>query len=187
VATPAASAAFPETGIGIYPGLGGMLRLGRQVGAPLAKYYTFTGMTLRAQDLQALGIAARLVPAAETQAAIEELTAAGKPDKYAPRDLPAAYQPLAAVCAPENVDSLFAGRPLAGVDAQVAEKAHKAVGGKAPLALRLANEIIDQQVGQSMEAAIEIELGRLEEIFATADALEGLSSVGRRRPQFKGA
>jgi len=30
VATPAGSMAFPETGIGIYPGLGGMLRLARQ-------------------------------------------------------------------------------------------------------------------------------------------------------------
>jgi hypothetical protein len=46
---------------------------------------------------------------------------------------------------------------------------------------------MDQQVGKSMEEAVEIELGRLNDIFSTADALEGLSSVGRRRPEFKGA
>jgi hypothetical protein len=34
---------------------------------------------------------------------------------------------------------------------------------------------------------VEIELGRLQDIFSTADALEGLSSAGRRRPEFKGA
>ena len=51
----------------------------------------------------------------------------------------------------------------------------------------MANEIIDQQVGKPMDEAIEIELERLQEIFSTADALEGLSSVGRRRPEFKGA
>jgi hypothetical protein len=38
-----------------------------------------------------------------------------------------------------------------------------------------------------MRAAVEIELGRLQDIFSTADALEGLSSAGRRRPEFKGA
>ena len=38
-----------------------------------------------------------------------------------------------------------------------------------------------------MPAAIEAELDRLKDIFATADALEGLSTVGRRRPEFKAA
>ena len=37
-----------------------------------------------------------------------------------------------------------------------------------------------------MVDAIEIELGRLNEIFSTADALEGLSNVGKKT-QFKGA
>ena len=39
---------------------------------------------------------------------------------------------------------------------------------------------------KSIKEAIEIELGRLNEIFSTADALEGLSSLGRKRPAFKG-
>ena len=38
-----------------------------------------------------------------------------------------------------------------------------------------------------MQDAIEIELARLNDIFSTADALEGLSTVGRKRPEFKGA
>ncbi|MCP3954798.1 MAG: 3-hydroxyacyl-CoA dehydrogenase/enoyl-CoA hydratase family protein, partial [Desulfobacterales bacterium] len=40
VATPAGSIAFPETGIGIFPGLGGMLRFAKYTSPALAKYYT---------------------------------------------------------------------------------------------------------------------------------------------------
>ncbi len=62
----------------------------------------------------------------------------------------------------------------------------KVVGFKAPLAIKMANEIIDAQQGKPISEAIEIELNRLEEIFSTADALEGLSSLGRKRPEYKG-
>ena len=50
----------------------------------------------------------------------------------------------------------------------------------------MANEIIDQQVGQPVPAAMEIELGRLNEIFSSADALEGLTSLGRKKPEYTG-
>jgi len=43
LATPDGSMGFPETGIGIYPGLGGMLRFAKHVGPELTKYYVFTG------------------------------------------------------------------------------------------------------------------------------------------------
>lgn len=49
-----------------------------------------------------------------------------------------------------------------------------------------ANAIIDRQVGQPVAEAVEIELARLDEIFTTADALEGLISLGRKRPEYKG-
>jgi len=67
VATPAASMAFPETSIGIYPGLGGMLRMTRQVGPELAKYYVFTGAPLSMSDALELGIITRLVNPAEVE------------------------------------------------------------------------------------------------------------------------
>ena len=59
------------------------------------------------------------------------------------------------------------------------------MGFKAPVAVRLSNDIIDQQEGKTMEEAVEIELGRLHDIFSTADALTGLSNIGRR-VEFKG-
>ncbi|NNL77265.1 MAG: enoyl-CoA hydratase/isomerase family protein, partial [Desulfobacterales bacterium] len=187
VATPAGSLGFTETGIGIFPGLGGMLRTARMVGPELAKYYMFTGATISAQDAHALGIVTKLVAPSDVESAIQELVVGGLPDKYRQREIPEKFKPQAMACSQENVARLLSGNPPEGVSQDLAARTAKVVGFKAPIALRISNEIIDQQVGKSMEEAVEIEIGRLNDIFSTADALEGLSSVGRKRPAFKGA
>jgi enoyl-CoA hydratase/3-hydroxyacyl-CoA dehydrogenase len=179
--------AFPETAIGIYPGLGGMLRMARQVGPELAKYLVFCGAPLTAVDAHALGIVTRLVEAAEVPAALKALAAAGKPDKYRRRDLPEKFAAFAAMFSPGNIAALFNGKAPADAPADLAERVMKTLSYKAPLALRLADEIINQQQGLTIPQAVEVELGRLEDIFSTADALEGLSTVGSGRPQYKGA
>lgn len=186
IATPAGSLGFPETAIGIYPGLGGMLRLARHVGPELAKYYVFTGTPISAADAQALGVVQKLVSPNEIPDAVTALIAAGKPDKYAPRTLPDKFKPLALMGSRENVDRLLAGRPPEGVESGLAEKTAKIVGYKAPLALKAADEIIDLQTGVPIPEAVEIELSRLQEIFSSADALEGLTAMGRRRPEYQG-
>jgi len=147
----------------------------------------FTGTTMTASDAHSLGIVTRLVAPSEVDAAIRELVAGGKPEKYRHREIPEKFKPFAAACSRENVDRLLAGNAPQGVAEDLAARTVKVIGYKAPIALKISNEIIDQQVGKSMEEAVEIELGRLTDIFSTADALEGLSSVGRRRPEFKGA
>jgi enoyl-CoA hydratase/3-hydroxyacyl-CoA dehydrogenase len=187
VATPTGSMGFSETGIGIIPGLGGMLRTARMVGTDLAKYYMFTGATITAQDAHALGMVTKLVAPSEVDAAIQELVAGGKPDKYRKREIPEKFKPFAVACSQENVDRLLSGDPPQGVPEDLAARITKFIGFKAPLALKMGNEIMDQQMGKSIEEAIDIELGRLNEIFSTADALEGLSSLGKKRPEFKGA
>ena len=187
IATPAGSMGFPETGIGIYPGLGGMLRLARLAGPELAKYYVFTGNPINAEDAHALGIVTEMVAPSDFEATIAALISKGKPDKYRKRELPEKFKPLAKTCSQANVEKLLAGNQPEGVPADLAVKTAKVVAFKAPLALKLANEIIDRQTGKSFTEAIKIELGRLNEIFSTADALEGLSSLGRKRPEFKGA
>jgi len=187
IATPAGSMGFPETGIGIYPGLGGMLRTARMAGPELAKYYVFTGATISAQDAQELGIVTELVMPAEIDATIQKLASQATPDKYHKRDVPDKFKSFAKVCDTENVGRLLSGKPPVGLSEEHAARAAKIIGFKAPLALKISNEIIDQQIGKSMEEAVEIELGRLNEIFSTADALEGLSSLGRKRPEYTGA
>jgi len=187
VATKAGSMGFPETGIGIYPGLGGMLRFARHAGPELAKYYTFTGTTISAKDAFDLGIVTKLVEPSEAESAIKALISEGKPDKYRSRKLPDNFKALAQICTPGNVEILLSGKAPDSVPADLGAKTVKVMGYKAPLALKVANEIIDRQVGKAIPDAVEIELGRLTEIFSTADALEGLSSLGRKRPEFKGA
>lgn len=186
VATRAASLAFPETGIGIYPGLGGMLRLTRQVGPELAKYYVFTGATITAEDAGLLGLITRLVEPAATGEAIRALLKEPRPDKERTRTIPEKFLAMKAIFAAENIPGILAGKLPPGSEGAEAARALKTIGYKAPLALKLVNEIIDQQSQLSMEAAIEVELNNLPVIFGSADALEGLSSLGRGRPSFKG-
>ena len=186
IATPAGSMGFPETGIGIYPGLGGMLRTARMAGPELAKYYVFTGHTISAQDAHELGMITELVMPADVDATIQKLISQGTPDKYRKRDIPDKFKPFANICDKENIANLLSGNSPVGISEEHATRTTKVIGFKAPLALKISNEIIDQQVGKSMKDAVEIELGRLYEIFLTADALEGLSSLGRKRPEYKG-
>ena len=185
VATPAGSMGFTETGIGIYPGLGGMLRMARFAGPELAKFYVFTGTPISAEDAQTLGIVTRLVKPAEVDSAIKELAAGEKPDKYQKRALPEPMQNFARICSKDNVERILAGNPPQGVPEELAARAAKFIGYKAPVAIKIANEIIDRQVDMSVKEAIELELDRLKDIFSTNDALLGLSNIGRR-VEFKG-
>ncbi|MBU3917675.1 enoyl-CoA hydratase/isomerase family protein, partial [bacterium] len=186
VATPAGSMGFPETGIGIYPGLGGMLRLALQVGLDLAKYYVLTGKPISAKAASELGIVTKLVGPAEMELTINELISRGKPDKYRQRDIPGHFNQFSAICSAKNIESVLARQAPKGIDNELAAKTAKTLVSKAPLALKVTNEIMDQQQGKSMSEAIEIELGRLMEIFSTEDALLGLSSMGRKASEYKG-
>lgn len=180
VATPAGSIGFPETGIGIFPGLGGMFRFAKHAGPELAKYYIFTGKSLNAEKLAELGIVTTLADPAEVESAVKSLAEEGAPDKYRPREIPESQKILAQIFTDPD------GRAPEGSDETLAKKAARTVAMKAPLAIKTANEIIDRQVGQPFSEAAEIELGRLAEIFSTGDALEGLSSLGKRKPEYRG-
>lgn len=187
LATPAGSMAFPETSIGIYPGLGGMLRMSRQVGPALAKYFVFCGAPLSAADAHELGVVTKLVSAAEVPAAIKAMAEGEKPDKYRSRELPQKFLAFATMFDAANIAALLEGNAPADAPAELAQKIAKTLSFKAPVALRLSDEIINRQQGLTLPEAVEVELGRLKDIFSTADALEGLSTVGRGRPQYKGA
>lgn len=186
VATPAGSMGFPETGIGIFPGLGGMIRSARQLGTELAKYYVFTGKNINAQDAYDLGIFTKLVRPQELESAIAQACAGPKPDKYRKREIPARFAELAKTCSAENVAALLSGGKLEGVSEAVAASAAKAISRKAPLALKKANELIDAQQKVSIPEAVELELADLHYMFSTEDALAGLSSVGKKPPQYQG-
>jgi len=73
-----------------------------------------------------------------------------------------------------------------GLD-ETGQRFAKTIGYKAPIAIRLANRIMDEGSRVSLELGLEMELDHLPEIFATRDAYEGLNSViKRKRPVFRG-
>lgn len=65
----------PEIALGIIPGAGGTQRLPRLVGPAKAKDIIFTGRFVDAQEALAIGLADRVVPAAEVLATAQALVA----------------------------------------------------------------------------------------------------------------
>jgi enoyl-CoA hydratase/3-hydroxyacyl-CoA dehydrogenase len=183
VATPKASFAFPETGIGIYPGLGGTQRTTRRVGKGLAKWLVLTGQTIGADEALAIGLIDRVVAYEQLDAAARELIARGKPSRRA-CEVPPTHEGLAQFFGRESLSSMLEDPP--SEDTRIAS-ARRKLESKAPIALRIASELIDRGEALPLDQALGLELERVSEIFSTADAHEGLSSIGRRPPVFKGA
>lgn len=186
LATEAGSMGFPETGIGIIPGLGGMFRMERQVGAALAKYYVFTGETLSAKDAFELGIVHKIISPSEFGEAVGNIIDEPGIDKYRQRPIPEKFQKRADLCHEKNIEALITGNALKDTSNEFAARTQKILGYKSPKALKMANEVLEQQINLSIEQAKEFELGQLDRLFRTKDALEGLSSAGHRRPVFTG-
>jgi len=186
VATEKAGFGFPETGIGIYPGLGGTQRTPRIVGKELGKYLVLTGQPLDGKTALELGLAAYHVPSDQADAFIRDLVVKGViADKFAKKQPPPGWDAVVGAFSDESLGQLLAGQAV-GEDPRVAAAA-KALPRKAPLAVRAAIELIDQGLTKPLEDGLELELARLTETFSTADALTGLKSVGVSRPQFRGA
>ena len=184
IATPNATMGFPETGIGIYPGLGGTQRSSRLIGRELAKYLIFTNRIIDGKTAHEMGLASEVLNPGEVDAAIGKLAEKGKPEKKYPAPVvPEKYKALADLFSDANVAKLLSGQPPAGEDA---EKIAKTISRKAPVALRFANKIIDEGLKVSLKKGLQMELDHLVEIFSTEDAYEGLSTLGKKRPEYKG-
>lgn len=184
VGTRRASFGFPETGIGIYPGLGGTQRLARRVGVPLAKAFIFTGNGIAADAAKTLGIVDRLAAHDDVKAAILDLVRKGKPgDRRPPDAAPPGYEKLAKLFpAGASAESILSAPASTPEDRKILDRAR----AKAPIALRVANDLVDGAAKWTIDQGIEQELSHLDEIFSTQDAHTGLSSLGRARPVFAG-
>ncbi len=186
VATPDATLGFPETGIGIYPGLGGTQRTTRRIGTGLTKWLVLTGRIIRADEALAIGLIDAIAPPEELDAAVKTLLAGGPAVERRAAPPPQAYRALADFFDANDVETIRRGRAHTGGSAQL-EAAMNAVGTKAPIALRLAASLIDESARVSLEEGLRMEVAHLREIFSTKDALAGLLSIGKERPVFEGA
>lgn len=187
---------FPETSIGIYPGLGGTQRTPRICGIEAARFAILAGNFLDAGSAAALGLLTHLVEVSDVASTVDELVESGKPtDKYpaAPAD---STHPTAAFAlafySNENMATLAAGECPEGFDAadKMVSRQLKSLSRTAPIALALASELLDGAVetGDDLDAGLALELAGLTELFGTADALEGLSAlIESRRPTYQNA
>ena len=187
IATDKGSIGFPETGIGIYPGLGGTQRTTQYIGKELAKYLIFTGKILDAKTAEVFGLIEYIVPPDEIDYKISELVNSGKILKKSMKkelELPEKFQKIKNYFSDANIKSVLTGE---GDLNELGQRISKTISYKAPLAIELANKIIDEGSQVNLNDGLEIELSHLAEIFSTQDALEGLNSVVmRKRPEFKG-
>ena len=188
VATPKARMGFPETGIGIYPGLGGTQRTARFIGKELAKYLIFTGRLISAEEALSIGLIDYVFAPEEIEDRMLSLIAEGKLTTRkgkSTEELPSEWRKIKELFVEENIDAWLAGKYLENDDPLIAKTA-KMIASKAPIALRLVNQIIDTGYERPLSEGIKGELAHLNEAFSTADALTGLTSVGKATPTFKG-
>jgi len=118
-------------------------------------------------------------------ATVAELVALGPVRERKPMPVPTSHAVLAAFFDANDVECIRLGTADAGQDDRIAA-AMKAVGPRAPVALRLAARLVDEGVSVPLAEGLRLELAHLPEVFATNDALTGLSSVGKSRPLFEG-
>ncbi len=169
IATKKLAVAFPETAIGIYPGLGGTQRTTRLIGKGLSKYLIATGAVVNAEKALCYGLVDAIT---ESVSKVEEIAALD----VVPRER--VVQTL-----PEEMFVDFDGDVTHPAFASYSKPLQR----KAPLALTRSMQLIEQGAELSLIAALQLELDGLYEIFSTQDALEGLSSViNNTRPQFTG-
>jgi enoyl-CoA hydratase/3-hydroxyacyl-CoA dehydrogenase len=185
VAAEQAVMAFPETGIGIYPGNGGTQRTSRRVSVGLAKFLVLTGEVLRATEAAEIGLVDKVAATGQLDQAVLEMLAQGAIKERTHKPTPVKYQATERFFGRMSADALLAG-DFDRSDDPVLSKAVAKLGSKAPIALRLADELIEKGAGLSLEEGLKLETDHLIEVFSTRDAYEGLTSVGQRTPSFEG-
>ena len=127
---------------------------------------------------------------ADVDATVNSIAIDGKPsNKYtgAPVRMSEAVQAAVEFYSDENMGSIITGQTPEGFndDDSYAIRQIKQISRTAPIALRMANELIDVASSTNLEEGLAAELQNLEGIFATKDAYEGLSSlIQGRRPTY---
>ena len=182
---------FPETSIGIYPGLGGTQRTPRICGIECARYAVLAGNFLDAPSAKALGLLTHLTEPSSIEAIVEAIHEQGKPlDKYPNRPADSDSQVVAfatSFYSDNNMTSLLAGKSPDGFDIEdkMVSRQLKSLSRAAPIALSMASELLDEAAGADLGSGLKSELEGLDVIFGTVDALEGLSAlIEGRRPSY---
>ena len=179
---------FPETSIGIYPGLGGSQRPARISGIPLARWAVLGGNFMSAQVAYDIGLLTHLVDIADVDDVANTCSEKGKPsNKYQgqPNNSESSVVKFATdFYSDANLPVLLSGGCPEGYDIEdkTISRQLKNLKYTAPIAVSMASELIDITANTTLSEGLESELSKLTDIFSTRDALEGLSALieGRR-------
>ena len=185
---------FPETSIGIYPGLGGTQRTPRICGIECARFAVLAGNFLDAESAKALGLLTHLVDPSAVETTVSAIAAQGKPgEKYPSKPANSEHSVVSfatSFYSDDNIVSLLSGRVPEGYDSEdkVVSRQLKSLSRTAPIALSMASDLLDTATRSDLNSGLESELQGLDSIFSTDDALEGLSAlIEGRRPEYSGA
>ena len=185
---------FPETNIGIYPGLGGTQRTVKICGIEAARYAVLAGNFLNAETANAFGLITHLVDQNYVTKTISEILIVGKPNnkfKHQPIDFENKNVIFAKkFYSDNNIKQILDGNKpnnIQGIDENMILRQMKSISYTAPIALEIAADLLEIANSEdiSLIDGLSQELSNLERIFSTKDALEGLSSlIEGRRPSY---
>lgn len=185
---------FPETNIGIYPGLGGTQRTVRICGIEVARYAVLAGNFLNAETAKAFGLITDLVNQNEILNTVNKIVSKGKPiNKYGSQkidDTNSIVTFAKGFYSNINIKDILEGskpKDILNLDQNMVSRQMKLLSYTAPIALKTAAELLEiaNSNNISLTEGLSEELNYLEEIFSTKDALEGLSSlIESRRPNY---
>lgn len=160
-ALPNVTLAFPETGIGIYPGLGGTQRPQKRIGKELTKFLIFTGKVLTAKEANEIHLIDGIIHFDDYVNILN-----GEIKNLYPSSIgntPEQWIKIIEMFKKINIHQLS---PLDEISRKILQKA--------PLAIQFANKLIDEGKGP------ESEIQYLRDIFSSQDALIGLKNIGKK-------
>ena len=174
--------AMPETGIGLFPDVGGSYFLPRCPGA-IGMYLALTGTRLKSADARAAGVATHFVPAAQRDALVARLSNG--------EDVDAALLGLAADPGSPplsedraRIDAAFSKESVAAILAALdtdagawAQKAAAAIRTKSPTSTRLAFRQLREGARLDFEDCMRMEFRMVNRIIAGHDFYEGVRAT----------
>ncbi|MBV9332038.1 MAG: enoyl-CoA hydratase/isomerase family protein [Alphaproteobacteria bacterium] len=188
--------AMPETGIGLFPDVGGSFFLPRLPGAA-GMYLALTGTRLGASETVAQGLATHIVPRENREDVLERLAAGIAPAvalSELQRPLP---EPASPQIDPGKIDSVFSApsvheilERLAAADTDWSRSTEKVIRTKSPTSTCLAFRQIREGAKLDFDSCMRMEFRMVNRVMAGHDFYEGVRATiidKDNRPQWRPA
>jgi enoyl-CoA hydratase len=186
--------AMPETGIGLFPDVGGSHFLPRCPGR-FGLYIALTGARLKAADMLYAGLATQHVPAAETPRLIDRLADGESPDDAIGDVSALGEAPIAAhreminrIFANASVEDILSA--LDGNGDQWSADTARTIGAKSPTATKMAFRQVQEGAKLSFDDCMRMEFRMVNRVIAGHDFYEGVRATiidKDQKPQWKPA